>query len=161
MNDSSKIKLLAGTTILLIVMNIIIVGFIWFGRTAPLPGRARPGAERSEIIIRELKLNDTQRTQFEKLRDEHRHIMMTVNEKDRHTHEALFDLIKTGQDSTAASDSLIHEIAANRMLIEHATAHHLAQVRRICTPEQQKIFDDIIITLFKRGPEGPPPGRRP
>ena len=73
----------------------------------------------------------------------------------------LFDLVKNGQDNTATSDSLINEIAENRKQIEHATYHHLAQLRKICTPEQQKIFDNIIINLFRRGPDGPPPGRRP
>jgi len=164
MNDSSKIKLLAGTTILLIILNVVIVGFMWFGPHPPRPmrpGMGGPVPDRSEVIIHELKLDDAQRKQFEQLRDEHHHIMMAVNEKDRRTHQALFDLIKNGQDNSAVSDSLINEIAENRKQIEHATYHHLAQVRKICTPEQQKIFDDIIINLFRRGPDGPPPGRRP
>ena len=163
MNDSSKIKLLAGTTVLLIVLNIVIVGFMWFGSHAPRPLRDGhgPGPDRAEVIIRELKLDDAQRKQFEQLRDEHHHIIMAVNEKDRHTHQVLFDLIKNGQDNTQASDSLINEIAENRKQIEHATYDHLARLRKICNPEQQKIFDDIIINLFRRGPDGPPPGRRP
>jgi Spy/CpxP family protein refolding chaperone len=163
MTDSSKIKLLVGTTVLLIILNVIIVGFIWFGAHAPRPlrdGRG-PGPDRAELIIHELKLDETQRKQFEQLRDEHHHIIMAVNEKDRRTHQALFDLVKNGQDNTAASDSLINEIAENKKQIEQATYHHLAEVRKICTPEQQKIFDDIIINLFRRGPDGPPPGRRP
>jgi Spy/CpxP family protein refolding chaperone len=164
MNDSSKIKLLAGTTILLIVLNIVIVVFIWFGPHPPRPTHQEtggPGPDRAEVIIHELKLDDAQRMQFEQLRDEHHHIIMNVNDKDRHTHQALFDLVKNGQDNSGTSDSLINEIAENRKQIEHATYDHLERLRKICTPEQQKIFDDIIINLFRRGPDGPPQGRRP
>ena len=154
MNDSSKIKLLTGTTVLLILLNVIIVGFMWLGPHPPHPDRAGGPAS---IIIRELNLDDAQRLQFEKLKDEHHHIMMSTNEKERHTHDALFDLIRKGQDSTAASDSLINEIIQDKKQIEIATLHHLAEVRKICRPEQQKKFDDIIIHLFARRPEGPPP----
>jgi Spy/CpxP family protein refolding chaperone len=157
MNDSTKIKLLTGTTVLLILLNVVVVAFVWFGHHQPRPDRRGPGPDRSEVIIRELKLDDAQRSQFEKLRDEHHHAVMNINERDRKAHEALFDLIKNGKDSTAAADSLINEIAENRKQIEHVTFVHLVQVRKICTAEQQKIFDDIVIRLFKHGPEGPPP----
>jgi len=159
MNDPSKIKLLTATTLALILLNVVVVGFIWFGprHQRPLRGGREAGPDRSEIIIHELKLDDAQRRQFEDMRDEHHHIMMSVNEKDRHTHEALFDLIKSGKDTSSAADSLINEIADHRKQIETLTYHHLADLRKICRPEQQKIFDDIVIALFNRGPEVPPP----
>ena len=162
MNDSSKIKWLTGTAVLLILLNVGIVGFMWFGQHPPRPmgpSMGGPGQDRSEVIIRELKLDEAQRKQFEKLKEEHHHTVMSINERDRHTHEALFDLIKKGNENTATADSLINEIAENRKQIEHATYIHLAKLRQICTAEQQRTFDDIVIRLFRRGPEGPPPPR--
>ena len=153
MNDSSKIKLLTGTTVLLILLNVAIVSFMWLAPHPPRPDRAGGPAS---IIIRELNFNDVQRQQFEKLKEEHQHIMRSTNEKERHTHDALSNLIREGQDSTAASDSLINEIIQDKKRIEIATFHHLAEVRKICRPEQQKKFDNIIINLFARRPEGPP-----
>ncbi len=159
MTDSSKIKLLAGTTVLLILLNVVVIGLMWFGphhRPGMGPG---PGHDRAEVIIHELKFDDAQRRQFEQLKDQHHSIMMAIDEKDHKTHDALFELIKNGQDSTAAADSLINEIAQNKKQIELATYHHMAQVRRICTAEQQKKFDEIIINLMTHRGEGPPPGR--
>lgn len=158
MNDLSKIKLLTGTTIVLIVLNIAVVSFIWFGHP-PHPGMGGPGPDRAEMIPHELKFDDTQRKQFDQLRQEHHQLMETINQRDRNTHEALFELIKGGQDNSTTADSLIAEIANNRKESEAATYHHLAKLRKICTPEQQKIFDDIILNLFKHGPQGPPPPR--
>ena len=158
MNDSSKIKWLTGTTVLLILLNIVVVGYMWLGHQHR-PDRRGPGSDRAEVIICELKLDEAQRSQFEKLREEHHHTVMSVNERDHDTHKALFDLLKNGKDDKAAADSLINEIAENRKQIEHATYIHLAKLRQICTPEQQKIFDDIIFKLFSGRPEVPPPPR--
>jgi len=164
MNDSLKIKLLASTSLVLILLNLVAIGFMWLGpHHPPRPGMGRPGygPDRNEAIIRELNLNDTQRKQFEQLKDEHHHIIEAINEKDRRTHEALFDLIKTGGENTATADSLINEMADNKKQIETATYHHLADLRKMCTPDQQKKFDDIVVNLFKQGPQGPPPPPRP
>lgn len=161
MNDSSKIKLLTATTVILIVLNTVVLSFIWLGHP-PHHGMGGPGGPgRDDMILRELKFDDTQRKQFDQLREEHHHLMETINEKDRRTHEALFELIKTGQDSSPVADSLINEIGNNRKQVDAATYHHLAKLRKICTPEQQKIFDDIILNIFKHGPQGPPPPPRP
>ena len=98
MNDSTKIKWLAGTTVLLILINVSVVGFMWFGHHPPRPGMGGPigppGSERAQVIIHELGFNDAQRKQFEILRDEHQHVMKAVNEKDRHTHDALLTCSK-------------------------------------------------------------------
>jgi protein CpxP len=153
MNDSSKIKWLAGTTVLLIVLNVVLLGFMWFRPHPPRPDRGGPSA----AIIRELKFDDAQRSQFEKLRDVHHNMMVTIQEKDRHTHDALFALLKDGDDASPTADSLINEIAQNRKQIETLTYHHIADVRKLCTPDQQKKFDEIIINMMTRMNQGPRP----
>jgi len=159
MNDSSKIKLLTATTALLVLLNVVIIGFMWFGQRAPRPGEGRGGP--GSMIIRELKLTDEQVRQFNVLRDEHRSAISAINEKNRQAHDALFGLLKGNQDTSAVSDSLISQIAQNKQQVEQITFHHLAQVRRICTADQQKRFDELIRGLMSRlvndGP--PPPGR--
>ena len=158
MNDSSKIKLLTGTTVLLILLNVVIVGFMWFGPHPPRPDRpGGPGA----LIIDKLKFDDNQRKQFEELKDEHQKSIRAINDRDHKVHQALFDLIRNGQDSTSASDSLINEIAQNKKQIEAATFHHLVQLRKVCTPDQQKQFDGFVLDLFEHRQGPPPPGGRP
>jgi Spy/CpxP family protein refolding chaperone len=87
--------------------------------------------------------------------------MRAINDRDHKAHQALFDLIRNGQDSTSASDSLINEIAQNKKETEAATFHHLVQLRKICTPDQQKQFDGFVLDLFEHRQGPPPPGGRP
>jgi protein CpxP len=152
MNDHTKIKLLTIAVSILIGVNVAIVCMVWSRPHPPRPERHGPSAE----IIRELDFQGEQLRQFEQLRDEHHQAMMAIEEKGRHTHDALFGLIKTGQDSSALADSLINEIAADRKQIESVTYHHIAQVRKICSPEQQKKFDAIIVNLMARMSQASP-----
>jgi Spy/CpxP family protein refolding chaperone len=154
MNDATKIKWLTGTTVLLIILNIVIVSFVWFAPHALHRERDHGGP--AKFIIQELNFNQTQREQFEKLKDEHHNLMMMINERDRHIHDALFELVKNGHDSMAISDSLINQIAENRKQIESVTYHHLAAVRKICTAAQQKKFDTMIHDLMTRIGGAPP-----
>jgi len=148
MKDSVKVKLFGSTTVLLLLINIVLVGFMWF---APRP--ARPN--RGEVIIHELNFDDAQRNQFKTLKEEQLNIIRTVTARDENTHRVLFDNLRNGQDTTAFTDSLINEIGKDRKQIEVATYHHLAQVRKMCTEEQQKKFDEIISNLMTPGNGGP------
>lgn len=141
MDNLLKIKLLTSTTVILIVLNVGLLSFMWFRP----PHRFGPD---DHVILHELGFNDTQRKQFDKLKQEHHKAVVSINEKDHQLHDALYGLIRQRQDSTAKADSLINEIALNKKQIETITYHHLAQVRKICAPAQQHKFDDLVINII-------------
>lgn len=159
MKDSLKISLLTIMTIVLMLLNGALLAFFWLG-PLHLPPDDRPaGGDRAQRLVHELNLDAAQQKEYAKLRAEHQEMMMTIGKNDRRLHDALFERIETGRDSDAVSDSLIGLIAGNRKQTELATFHHLSALRKLCTPAQQKRFDEIVKDFFAARPENRPPGR--
>ena len=55
-------------------------------------------------------------------------------------------------------------IMINQKAIEMATFYHFEEVRSICTPDQQKMFDEVIkeaLRMMSPPPPGPPHGGPP
>jgi hypothetical protein len=52
---------------------------------------------------------------------------------------------------------LSQEIGKNQALLETVTFQHFTEVRKICTPEQQKKFDEIIREALRMMGPSPPP----
>jgi Spy/CpxP family protein refolding chaperone len=162
MNDSSKIKLLAGLVVALVIINVSMMGYLWFAPHGPGErGGPRDGRGPAGLVIKELKFDDKQREQFEKLREEHHASMMEIDKASHQLHNQLFKSLGNSADSSRQhlSDSLIAEIAKQDISRETITFHHLSEVRKLCNPEQQKLFDDMIAKASERRPEGPPPPR--
>lgn len=168
MNDSSKIKLLAALVVILVLVNISMMGYLWYAPHVDRPGGPRDGHGPGGLVIKELKFDAKQQEQFEKLRNEHHAAMVEIDKASHQLHGQLFKILSEA-DSTSQqkSDSILTEISNREKSREHITYLHLAAVRNICTPEQQKIFDDMIAKASARPPDGPPhrpgppPGDRP
>ncbi|MCW3126772.1 MAG: hypothetical protein JWO03_2430 [Bacteroidetes bacterium] len=161
MNDQTKIKVLGGLVALLVILNISMLGYMWFAPNGGRPGGPRDGRGPAGLVIKELKFDDAQQKQFEKLRDEHHGAMMKIGERERHLHDEFFKTLSDPNESSATVDSLITEILNGQKEREQITYHHLALVRQMCNPGQQKTFDNMIAKAMgeNRREEGPPPPR--
>ena len=129
---------------------------MWF---APHGGdRMEPHRGPAGLVVRELKLDDSQKKQFEVLRDDHRSSMMKINEQERELHTKLFADFESAKDSVRI-DSITTEIAKLQKQREMITYRHLNMVRQICKPDQQKLFDEMLKHPGPGRPDGPPPPR--
>lgn len=161
MNDQSKIKLLTGLVITLVVLNIAVLGYMWFAPHGGRPGGPRDGRAPGGLVIKELKFDESQQKQFESLRNDHHSAMVKIGEASHHLHDQLFNSLATANDTSALADSLISEIAKLEIEKEKITYHHLRLVRQMCNPGQQKTFDDMIAKAMAKNhrEDGPPPPR--
>jgi Spy/CpxP family protein refolding chaperone len=156
MNDSSKIKLLYGIVAILIVLNISVIGFI----TTHHPHRPGGVPHAAEAVVRELQFTPEQQKQFDILKTAHHNALEPVHEQGKRLHDAMFAQLSDGRVTGPVADSLIDAIGENVKLEEQITYRHLAQLRKVCTPEQQKKFDEILLQAMKGGRDiGPPPQR--
>jgi periplasmic protein CpxP/Spy len=118
-----------------LIINAATLIFFWYNRP---PQEGRSGAKPGDLLIKELKMDDQQVTQFNLLRDQH-----------HKAHDSLLQLITNQRQllynqKQAANDTILQKIGLLQAEIEHITYAHFMGVRKICTPEQQIQWDRLL-----------------
>ncbi len=148
MNDSRFLKIVI---VILLLINIGSISFMWLHHPPPPPMQDR---DAMHFLIHELNLSDAQKSQFEKLKDEHHDGMERLQDNGRDFHNRYFDLIKSSSDTNTVTQ-MADSISLNQKQIELLTFYHFKSVRNILTAEQQKKFDDLIGEALRK--MAPPP----
>jgi Spy/CpxP family protein refolding chaperone len=160
---------------ILVILNIVLLVNSWrkpgVMHPPPNPPRHADGGGPAKMIIEELKFTTDQIKQFEKLKEEHQQAIRELHDKGREIRHSYFELLKQDEVDQSSADELSVEIANNQKEIEKVTFEHFKAVRKICTAEQKKHFDEIIGDVLRHmagngrgpmppthphGPEGPP-----
>jgi Spy/CpxP family protein refolding chaperone len=165
MSTTAKNKLLTGLVILLLVANAATIAMFWVNKKQHPP---QPKGSAKDFLIKELKLDTAQQAQLEILVKEHRQTVEVLREKIKASKDSLFDLVKQPNASDSVKQAAATAAGRAAMQIDLVTLDHFQKVRSLCTPEQQKKFDEIIhkVTAMMgqpRPPMGPggPGGERP
>ncbi len=162
-----KETLLTIAVLVLIVLNVtlLVVFYVNQGRHPfmQLPPRGNePGP--GKVIIERLKLDNEQKKEFGKLKQEHQQKVRAIQEESRRLQDELFGLLKEPQQDSAKVRAIIDSIGNNRKELEQALFSHFASIKALCkTDEQKKLFDDFIDDLDKivGPPMSPPPEEIP
>ncbi|MBL0134931.1 MAG: periplasmic heavy metal sensor [Chitinophagaceae bacterium] len=161
MNKVTTNKILLWLVIILLIANAATLSFLWMGRPSARP----PGGGAKDFLIKELKLNSNQQQEYQKLIVDHREAAEVLRTKIREAKDVLFEMIKEPNTSDSAKQKQAKEISGYSEELELLTLHHFEKVRTLCTPEQQKKFDDILhqVTSMMGNPRPPmgPEGNRP
>ena len=141
MNSNRFLKIVVG---ILLILNIGTLGFIWIrhGHMDTPPRHDR--GDVAGFLTHELMLNDTQLQQFLMLREEHHHAAEQLQEEGRALHQHFFDLLHGQSPDSSLIQQAANAIAANQKQLDLVTFYHFQNVRAICTPGQQKKFDEVI-----------------
>ena len=146
MDNSKFLKIVI---VILLLINIGTLAFMWTNNH-PHGHPPHGGGDAVEFLTHELKLNDAQQKQFEELRHQHHDAVEALQHQGRKLHDDYFNLI-----GNSTADSVIVSAAADSILalqkqIELITFYHFKSVRAICTPEQQRKFDEVISEALAR-----------
>ena len=68
---------------------------------------------------------------------------MKLQDEGEKLRESLFEGLKSDALSSS-TDSIANKIAENQKQIEMVTFNHFTEVRKLCTPQQKEIFNEII-----------------
>jgi Spy/CpxP family protein refolding chaperone len=158
MSTLFKNKILAGLVILLLIANIftIVVFFMGMKKMHPAPQQA------STYIIKELSLNDKQQEQYKAMVQQHRAQSRLIQEQVRDNKDSFFNLLANENVKDSIKNHFASKISLLNRELDLATFDHFKEVRKICTPDQQKKFDGIIKDVLRimsgPGPHGQRPG---
>ncbi|MEO8887386.1 MAG: periplasmic heavy metal sensor [Mucilaginibacter sp.] len=157
-------KFLMIIVILLVIINCVLLGSLWFTkyRMSP-PPPPDPPQRANEYLIKELKLTPAQIKQYDTLREHHFEKTKALNEQIRQLRDAYFENIQTPVLNTKATDSLEKKITANTATLDSTTLFHFRKLRTILDNDQKTRFDKIVQNALhmmggpQNGPQGGPP----
>ena len=160
MDTLKRNNLLTWLVLILIVANVAVLTIFWMGHKR---NEDRPHGTPAEFLTKQLGLNGKQQAQLTELGHAHHQASEKIRGRIKDARDQFFGLLKTPNVNDSAKHRAASAVSDNLKELELLTFDHFQQVRSICTPEQQKKFDEIINEVMQMvggPPPGPPPGRR-
>ena len=143
--------------VVLLILNITTLSYTWINESGM---NEHGGPHRPDVfsfLCKELQFTEQQQRQYEDLRNEHHQSIGRIQEQGTKFRERFFDLIHTSPTDSVLVKQLADSIASTQQKIELTTFYHFQKVRAICTPEQQKRFDEVIQDALRMMAPPPPP----
>ena len=151
----NNLKFLKTVIVLLLFINIGTLTFMWIHH--PFQERHHHGEGPGDFLTKELQFSQDQEKQFDGLRKEHHQATEILREKNKNFHDQFFDFMKSNTLDSNKVNSILDSICDTQKKLEMVTFSHFKKVRAICTPDQQKKFDEIIDDALRMmGPKSPP-----
>ncbi|OEK05752.1 Spy/CpxP family protein refolding chaperone [Roseivirga misakiensis] len=158
MNRLKTNKYIGGVVIALAILNVVLLSFLWVGHQEIQKTRPENGLK---VLEERLNLTDEQKEQVKSLRDVHFEEIQKFRRASQEARQELHNL--WGSDhSQDKVDVLTKRLGELQVSQEKATYDHFAQIRALCSPEQQATFDKLIKDVLRQGSQGGPRnGQRP
>ncbi len=137
-------RLLTIAVVFLFILNIAVVGFLFFRKPGP-----PPPPELFKVIVRELELDESQQKTFFYLRDEHRDMIDDLDRKFKDTFEVYMNLLQQENPATTVHDSLENQMALIEKSKASITLQHFQKVKELCNDEQKKKFNALVPELTR------------
>ncbi len=164
MDFFSKQKNLAWLIVILIVLNLISLGTLWYQHIhkpeIPPPPELqnhRPGHARM-FLKKELQLSDTQAEKIAQLRTKHLDSVGDVRARlHRHKRALLREMLASTPD-TLKIEELSRAIGNEHVQLERLNARHFTEVKSMLSEEQQTRFKQFLRDMMYRGFREDAPG---
>jgi periplasmic protein CpxP/Spy len=144
MNEQHKFRNLWFAILSLFVLNLGTLGWIFFKKQAHEPPIG------PVIIEKALSFNDKQVSEFKPLMRRHFDKVIPLRNAIKQEKDLLFDWLKSGGNDSITFNNHLASLSAKVTENERITFLHFKEIRDLCTPEQRKIFDEILIEKFKK-----------
>ncbi|MEO5946913.1 MAG: hypothetical protein ABIP79_08860 [Chitinophagaceae bacterium] len=148
-NSTNKFLVIA--VILLLIVNIALVAFMVMGKNKKTQSGHEGGKAAFEKMVKELGMNETQKKEFDSLREAHFAAIRPLFDSIRTTRQALYSLIK----EETLNDSLVsvysNSITERQSLADKLTINHFRTVRKMFTGDVLKKYDEMVQKMLQRG----------
>lgn len=142
-----KIKLYKIVVIVLLVVNILTLGALWFGK--PNHPRPMPHERDMTFLSKELGMTGANKEKLDAMETKHHTEKRELLENNKLLREQLFGLLKSNPSDTVVINSFVTSILTNQKEIELMTYYHFKEVKEMCSPEQQKKLDETITEAIR------------
>ena len=174
MESTTKNKVLYIVLAVLVLLNIVSLGSMWFmksrDRMPPVgPGMHPPfGMHQQQqgihpfmdgkmFLAEELKFTPEQNEKFSKLRDEHFTSSRKLIEEMHKSMDDMMELLKT-KDGDVKAEEYAAKTSAIQKELQLSAYKHFKSIRDICDDKQKEKFDVLLKDITKMmAPQGPPP----
>jgi hypothetical protein len=131
--NKNGFKYLIGIALL---VNALTLVFLLFRK----PHHPPPPEDR---LVEALKLDAAQQTKFEALRAQDRRLRHQFSEQIKTVRIKQYQNLSTDVDSTTVAIGRIYAA------LERNNVQHLMEIRKFCRPEQQVLFDKLLIEMVE------------
>ncbi len=143
MNEQNKFRNLWFAIISLFVLNMGTLGWIL------LKNRGHEPPIGPVIIEEALGFDNKQISEFKPLMRKHFEAVIPLRNEILNDKDSLFDWIKSGSNDTIEFNNHLASLSLKVIENEKNTYLHLKEIRDLCTPEQKRVFDEVLIEKFK------------
>jgi protein CpxP len=144
-----KSTLLWTAIIILFLLNAGTLFFLLSSRHHGPPERRGGNKNFDELVMHTLELTPGQVDKFDQMKRQHHEQMLQLDEATKQPFDAYFSLLTQPITDSATRDSLekkITDLYRQRMQV---TYRHFAELKAICTPQQQQKFDALVPSLMQ------------
>lgn len=145
-----KTRILGISVVILFAMNLLILGWLYFGHR--LPHRKEP----REIIIERLHFDQKQQQDYDKLILVHRQQVGQLESDIRDAKNKLYLQLLSEVPDAKIKDSLTTKLGRIQRDIENVHFSHFQHIKKICRHEQYPEFNALTVELSRLFSHPPP-----
>lgn len=134
------------TIIVLAVFNIVPLTILWLNNHNEREDHGR--GRMRHFMEQELNLSENQKIAFQKERDAHFLQTRSLSDSIRYEKLEINKLLFSANVDSALIKQHILRIAQIQTKLEWLTYQHFDRLRKLCTPEQSKKFEDALQEMF-------------
>ena len=150
----SSNKILSAAVILLLVVNTVLLLFMWRGKDKHDVKRPQGGGP-FETMVKELNMTEQQQNDYKKLRDDHFAAIKPLFDSIREARKNFMLLVKETNVSDSALNAYSGRVAEKQAAIDKLTFNHFRKVRALFSGDQQKQFDEFVQKMMTQRMNGP------
>lgn len=130
----------------MVLINVVLIGFMV--ARPKMPPRGKP-VDLKNIISEKLNLDEEQQETYFELAKNHGELMAEIEQKQKPLIRDYFSFLKSEDQNFSTQDSLLTEINILESEKLIMTYNHFEQLKEICNPSQQVLFEEIIGDLIQ------------
>ncbi|HVT84804.1 MAG TPA: periplasmic heavy metal sensor [Chitinophagaceae bacterium] len=146
---SPRSKILVLIIVVLLISNIALLGFMFFGKKGERKQPER-GKSFSDYFEKQLGFTPEQSAKFHQLRDQHFENIRPLLKEVRKAKDSLFSIMRLPEVPDSVLEKAAEDLAQKEKAQELQSFRHFRKVRELCTDEQKPKFDTLISRIINR-----------